>query len=152
MSLVTVARSRQLLIDRARSLAQRPHTWPVTPRFDPTRRWYARIATSDDAEAWLLTWLPGQHTDWHDHGDSAGAFVVVSGRITEELPGPRGKDFATGSGRSFGVRHVHRVANNGVDPAITIHVYAPALTAMTRYEIASGVLRASAVQRAGRDW
>ena len=34
-------------------------------------------------EAWLLTWLPGQGTDWHDHGGSAGAFVVVQGALVE---------------------------------------------------------------------
>jgi mannose-6-phosphate isomerase-like protein (cupin superfamily) len=152
MSLLAAPPSQRLLIDRARFLAKRPHTWPVPPHFEPTRRWYARIAAGDDAEAWLLTWLPGQHTDWHDHGDSAGAFVVVSGCITEELPGLPGRDFAAGSGRSFGVRHVHRVANHGIDPSVTIHVYAPALTAMTRYEIAFGVLKATAVQRAGSDW
>jgi mannose-6-phosphate isomerase-like protein (cupin superfamily) len=152
MSVLAVTSSPRVLFERARYLSSRPHEWPVVPRFEPTRRWYARIAADEHAEAWLLSWLPGQHTDWHDHGESAGAFVVVAGRVTEEVLGCPGRHFDAGSGRGFGVRHVHRVANTGPEPAVTLHVYAPALTSMTRYELVAGALHASEVQRAGSAW
>ena len=32
-----------------------------------------------------MSWLPGQQTDRHDHGDAAGAFTVVSGSLTEHV-------------------------------------------------------------------
>ena len=48
--------------------------WPFAPRFDPTQRWYQRLATADDHEAWVLTWLPGQGTDLHDHGGGGASF------------------------------------------------------------------------------
>jgi hypothetical protein len=64
--------------------AASPEQWPVAPRFNPVDRWYHRLAVADDHEVWLLTWLPGQGTDLHDHGGSAGAFLVSGGTLTEE--------------------------------------------------------------------
>ena len=50
---------------------------------DPVDRYYVRLARQREFEAWLLTWLPGQGTDWHDHGGSAGAFMTLRGVLTE---------------------------------------------------------------------
>jgi hypothetical protein len=135
-----------------------PARWPVHPEFDPVDRWYTRLAMTDDHEAWLLTWLPGQCTALHDHGGSAGAFTVVEGYLTEDTP-TRGAEvtlatrgYGTGATRPFGPRHVHRMANSGTVPAVSVHVYSPALTHMTRYALADGALRPRTVERAGRDW
>src|SRR5689334_12555080 len=46
------------LLDLARRYATEPDEWAFAPRFDPTQRWYARLAVTDDHEVWLLTWLP----------------------------------------------------------------------------------------------
>lgn len=129
--------------------------WPVSPRFDPTDRWYARIAAAADHEVWLLTWLPGQETDLHDHGGSAGAFVVVAGALTEQtVSGGRLVDagLPAGTYRRFGASHVHRVRNTGSEPAISVHAYGPALRTMTRYELVQGRLRVAEVATAGRSW
>jgi hypothetical protein len=40
----------------------------------------------------------------------------------------------------------------GAVPAVSVHVYAPALTRMTRYELLDGVLHALAVERPGENW
>jgi hypothetical protein len=133
-------------------------TWAVTPRFDPVRRWYARLAGTDDHEGWLLTWLPGQATDLHDHGGSAGAFTVLDGRLTEQLPIGRAdvrliqRRYGAATTRTFGPRHVHRIVNTGTTPAVSLHVYAPALTRMTRYALVNGRLEVTGVERAGTDW
>jgi predicted metal-dependent enzyme (double-stranded beta helix superfamily) len=141
---------------RARELAARPNDWPLAPRFDPVRRWYYRLVADPVAEAWLLTWLPGQGTDLHDHGGSSGAFVVVSGALTEETMaatgGLTGARLAAGAGRRFGPHHVHRIANTSSRPAISLHVYGPALTIMTQYELTAGGLTVTTVDRAGQDW
>jgi hypothetical protein len=132
--------------------------WPVPPRFAADRRWYARIGRSHDHEAWLLTWLPGQHTDLHDHGGSAGAFAVLDGRLTEQLPIGRDevrlidRGYRTGAVRPFGPRHVHRIVNTDPVPAVSLHVYAPALSRMTRYELSGGRLLVTSVEREGADW
>ena len=67
----------------ATRLAGQHALWEPLVRYDPISRYYARLASEPDFEAWLLTWLPGQGTEWHDHGGSAGAFVVVRGELTE---------------------------------------------------------------------
>lgn len=153
---VTMRRSDLVLV--ARRLAAEPRRWPIRPVFDPTSRWYARLATRDDYEAWLLTWLPGQATDLHDHGGSAGVFLVLEGALTEQVPaGDRvaelwSRRYAARATRSFSAHHIHRIVNEGSVPAVSLHVYAPALARMTRYAVADGALRAVATDRAGSDW
>ncbi|MER7003331.1 cysteine dioxygenase family protein [Dactylosporangium sp. NPDC000555] len=155
MSVVTTVTRATDLLSLARAYAAAPDDWPFAPRFDPARRWYGRLALADDHEVWLLTWLPGQATDLHDHGGSAGAFTVFSGAVVEQTV--HGGELAntvhaTGEGRRFGAHHVHRIVNNGTRPAVTVHVYGPALTAMTRYRLHDGRLSVESVTRAGADW
>jgi predicted metal-dependent enzyme (double-stranded beta helix superfamily) len=147
------------LLAVAEQYAARPDDWPVAVRFDPQHRWYARFAQHPDHEVWLLSWLPGQATDLHDHGGSAGAFVVVSGTLTESTVVRRGggsalRDVAwpAGRGHQFGAHHVHRVANLGNTPAVSVHAYGPALRAMTRYRFEGGTLALESITRAGADW
>lgn len=150
----TVARAADLL-----SIAQRhaadPDAWPFAPRFDPARRWYTRLDVAGDHEVWLLTWLPGQGTDLHDHGGSAGAFTVVSGELVEQTV--RGGElvssaYGPGEGHRFGAHFVHRIVNASDRPAVTVHAYGPALTAMTRYRLHDGRLSVESVTSAGNDW
>ena len=144
----------------ARRYADDPAGWPLAPRFSAASRWYARIGGDSTHEAWLLTWLPGQATDLHDHGGSAGAFVIVTGALTEQIvqvdqPSPvvpREVTLTAGAARAFGARHVHRIVNAGTVPAISLHVYAPALREMTRYRIEKGALSVAVVEKAGVDW
>lgn len=138
--------------------AATPDQWPVAPRFNPMDRWYHRLAEEADYEVWLLTWLPGQGTDLHDHGGSAGAFQVLSGSLTEDTVTPgtpariTARELGEGAGRRFGTRHIHRITNRSTRPAISIHVYGPALTTMTRYRIGAGGLDVVTVEKAGVRW
>ncbi|MFJ8578169.1 cysteine dioxygenase [Micromonospora sp. NPDC093277] len=132
-----------------------PAGWPVRLRFDPTERWYARLAAGDGPEVWALSWLPGQGTDLHDHGGSSGAFRVVVGTLTEETVRDgrlRPHRLDAGAGRRFGARHVHVVTNRGDRPAVSVHVYRPALRHMTRYRLVAGQLVVADVARAGVAW
>jgi hypothetical protein len=132
-----------------------PESWPVAVRFDPIDRWYARIAATVEQEVWLLTWLPGQETDLHDHGGSGGGFVVASGALTEEtvVGGQlRTAVLDVGNGRQFGARYVHRVGNRGDQPAVSVHVYRPELRRITRYRLEGGQLRVADVVEAGVAW
>jgi hypothetical protein len=139
--------------------AAAPALWPVAPRFTAAERWYHRIGVEPDHEVWLLTWLPGQGTDMHDHGGSAGAFHVLSGTLTEDTvaeggPGVRitARELGEGAGRRFGSRHIHRITNRSGRPAVSIHVYGPALATMTRYRITDGALEVATVEQAGVQW
>lgn len=155
----TAVRTRVDHLEIARHFARNPQSWPVEPQFDSTNRWYACLADDPDAQIWLLTWLPGQGTDLHDHGGSAGAFMVVSGAITETTVTAHryGNEItddviAAGHGRRFGANHVHQMTNTGRSPAISLHVYGPALESMNRYELAGRRLRHIATDRAGVTW
>ena len=137
-----------------------PDSWPVAPRFNAVDRWYHRLAQEPDHEVWLLTWLPGQGTDLHDHGGSAGAFTVLSGSLTEDTvaTGADGaaritaRELGEGAGRRFGTRHIHRITNRSSRPAISIHAYGPALTTMTRYRVGETGLDVVTVEKAGVQW
>jgi hypothetical protein len=112
------------------------------------------------AQIWLLSWLPAQGTDLHDHGSSAGAFAVAGGTLTERVvagrPGEPVReavtDLAAGRVRSFGSHYVHQVVNSLPEPAVSVHVYAPALRWMNTYRVEQGALVRTGTERAGVDW
>lgn len=105
--------------------------WRHLLRYDPDERFSALIDSSGGQEVWLLGWLPGQHTDLHDHAQASGAFTVVSGSLAETVArrAPDGRAvtelhaLTAGQSRVFGPGYVHQVRNDGPDPAISIHVY-----------------------------
>ena len=92
---------------------------------------------------------------------SAGALAVIEGTLDEATPvSPTGwqthqtveRRLPAGTVRSFGQRHVHDVVNSAAAPAISLHVYSPALSTMSRYRLVDGRLVTTSVERAGRDW
>ena len=134
-------------------IAEHPGQWLSLVRYDPVRRWYQRLARDEDHEIWLLSWLPGQHTGFHDHGTSAGAFAVARGFLVERAasggrPEPTGRALAPGAVRSFGPAYAHDVRNESAWPAVSIHAYSPPLSSMRRYGIAAdGVLQTTGEDR-----
>jgi len=149
-------------LDRARlglivgALATDPGRWHGPACFDAGRRWFRRLELADDYEVWLLSWLPGQNTGFHDHGRAAGAFAVAQGRVSERTVAGSGlvrqRTYAAGRVRAFGSRHVHDVVNDFAGPAVTVHAYSPPLTAMRRYELTQTGLVHVGTDRAERDW
>ena len=136
-------------------LAASPQRWLHLVEYDPARRWYQRLLREEDREVWLLSWLPGQRTGFHDHGRSAGAFTVVQGCLRERTA-PRGRPEAAGatllpgSVRSFGPRYVHDVGNESAAPAVSVHAYSPPLTTMDRFDVSGGRLVRAAAETAGQ--
>jgi len=108
----------------ARAFAADRTRWGHLLRYDPDERFAALVESTEEQEVWLMSWLPGQETDRHDHGDAAGAFTVVSGTLTEHVL-HRGTVLALSPGqtRVFGPGYAHQVRNLGPDPAVTLHVY-----------------------------
>jgi hypothetical protein len=81
----------------------------------------------------------------HDHGDSAGAFTVVSGELTEAVWDPTvghvvERSVATGDAVAFGTSYVHDVRNVGIQTAVSVHAYSPPLTTMSFYDVVGGEL------------
>ena len=57
-----------------------------------------------------------------------------------------------GTLRSFGSRHIHEVANRGVEPAVSVHVYAPSLVEMHQYQVRGDLLHVVNSQLVGVNW
>jgi len=103
----------------------------------PERRWWARLGLTEGVELWLLSWLPGQGTEPHDHGGSAGSFTVLTGRLREDYRYPAGPIRsavrATGDALGFGSGRAHQVRNEFDLPAATVHAYSPPLVPTREY-------------------
>ena len=140
-----------------RRLTAAPAEWVTRVRLDPEGRWYERIACDEGFEVWLISWLPGQATGFHDHGGSAGAFGVVWGALDERVvprtgAGTLANRVVAGEIRAFGPRYVHDVRNSATSSvAVSVHAYSPPLSAMTRYDLTSGGLAVVGTEGAG-DW
>lgn len=129
------------LAAQVRRLIETPADWVTRVRLDPEGRWYEQIPLTDRCELWLISWLPGQSTGFHDHGGANGAFGVVWGQLDEHLVPRRGaaspvRAVPAGRVRSFGQHHVHDVRNSSASSvAVSVHAYSPPLSAMTRYHL-----------------
>ncbi|WP_020671137.1 cysteine dioxygenase [Amycolatopsis nigrescens] len=118
-------------------------SWRDLLRYDPDQRFSVLVDADHDQEIWLMSWLPGQHTDLHDHAQAAGAFTVVSGGLRETVArvAPDGRavtethSLGAGQSRVFGPGYVHEVRNDGPDPAVSVHVYRQGGRAMRSYRL-----------------
>lgn len=120
----------------ARGLAAGSAPWESSIRNAPAERRYELLLSTEAYDAWLIHWPVGTGLDAHDHGDSAGAFAVVSGVLEEDTvtnAGPVTRNLHEGDAVWFGVDHVHAVANRGHVAATSVHVYSPPLRTMEFY-------------------
>jgi rhodanese-related sulfurtransferase len=109
--------------------------WMDKVRLRAEGRWYERLYHGPDYDVWVISWLPGQSTGFHDHGASSGAFVVATGILEEHRPGERARVIHPGKPRAFGADYTHDVRNVSLAPAISIHAYSPPLNEMNEYEL-----------------
>lgn len=113
----------------ARSIAEDRASWEHLVQYDATTRWYHRLRTGPGYEVWLLSWVPGQGSGHHGHGDSSGVLTVLDGELTEHSArGPL--SLGPGSQRVFAPGYAHEVVNDTLDGAVSLHVYFPGLTEM----------------------
>jgi hypothetical protein len=138
------------LVEQARLFAAQVAAG-LCPRveYDAENRWHQRLYRDRQVDIWLISWLPSQGTQLHDHGGSAGAFAVLSGRLDEAVyrHDPASGSLteyrrSSGTAIGFGPRYVHDVRNVSDAPAVSVHAYSPPLSSMTYYDVAeAGELR-----------
>jgi len=109
--------------------------WLDRVRLRTEHRWYERLYHGPDYDIWAISWMPGQSAGYHDHGESAGAFVVVTGILEEHRPGEPILVIEPGQPRAFGPDYAHDVRNLSLAPAVSIHAYSPPLSEMNEYEL-----------------
>jgi rhodanese-related sulfurtransferase/quercetin dioxygenase-like cupin family protein len=109
--------------------------WLDRVRLRAEGRWYERLYHGPEYDIWVISWLPGQSTGFHDHGASSGAFVVATGVLEERCVGEPAREIRPGELRSFGSDYKHDVRNDSLAPAVSIHAYSPPLDEMNEYEL-----------------
>ncbi len=136
----------------AASIAARPELWEQHACYDGDERHYYSLYRDANVDIWVLSWIPGNDTGWHDHDISSGAVAVTTGTVSEHnlavgSPGVE-TDVTAGNVFSFGPEHIHRMT--GKDPrSVSIHAYSPPLWRMGQYALGpGGVLRRVSVSYA----
>jgi hypothetical protein len=114
--------------------------------YDAEKRWHQRIYRDHRVDVWLISWLPTQGTQLHDHGGSAGAFTVVSGVLDEAsyvaaTGDLRDRRRGPGQGAAFGPHYIHDVRNLGAGPAVSVHAYSHPLISMNYYDVQDATLQ-----------
>ena len=111
----------------------------------PGERSFERVNIGPHFDIWVIRWGAASATALHDHGGSAGAFVVVEGRLVEYTPNPAGsgrrlrRDFRALDTRPMAASHIHTVVNETQAPATSVHLYSPPLVAMQHYDESPGI-------------
>src|ERR1700678_4603242 len=57
--------------------------WIERVRLRAEQRWYERLYHGPDYDIWVIGWLPGQSSCFHDRVDVSGALVVATGIVVE---------------------------------------------------------------------
>jgi hypothetical protein len=119
-------------------LAADPEAWAHLVRHDPTQRVFEQVLDEPEVEAWLICWMPGHDTGFHDHDLSSGAVTVVAGAVLEERLGigtATSGIYLAGETFDFTSSEIHRVVHSGTAPAVTLHAYSPRLRRLGAYAV-----------------
>jgi hypothetical protein len=134
------------LEDVARRIAERPELWEPLVRVDSERRRFELVYEDDRMDAWVLSWMPGQGTGFHDHYISGVGLSVAAGGVREDQlvygTSHLALHLRSGDTRQGGPGYIHRVTHDEGEPAVTIHVYSPRLDWVGQYRLDdNGVVR-----------
>ena len=120
------------LEDIAREIADAHGLWEPLVHADAERRRYELVYEDDRMDAWILSWMPGQGTGFHDHYISGVGLCVASGCVQEDLmvygraPQSRSCRPATRARAAPATSIASRTTR--ACPAVTVHVYSPGST------------------------
>lgn len=102
------------------------------------------VFANDRLEAIVIHLPPGAATAVHDHGVSVGCAIVAEGRMTNEeyrfgedgalrLEAARKHERGQLAPSPAGI--IHRMRNDEAQRLVSLHVYAPPLRGMNRYDV-----------------
>jgi predicted metal-dependent enzyme (double-stranded beta helix superfamily) len=133
----------------ASAIRDRPELWEPLLVVDPARRRYRLLFEDERTDIWVLCWMPGQSTGFHDHAGSDVGIAIASGMIVERqlrLPtGATALELRPGDTRQGPAGYIHSVAHGEGAPAVSIHCYSPPLMQVGQYRVdPQGVLRRDA--------
>ncbi len=131
------------------AIRDRPELWEPLLVVDAHRRRYRLLYEDERTEIWVLCWMPGQSTGFHDHDRSDVGIAIARGMIIERqlrLPtGATALELQPGDTRQGPAGYIHSVAHGAGAPAVSIHCYSPPLMKVGQYRVdPEGVLRRDA--------
>ena len=122
-----------------RRIADRPDLWRPLVVVDRDRRRYELLFEDDRVDIWVLSWMPGQRTGFHDHDRSGVGLVCAQGELDEGSlaigAAAQTIRMAPGVSRSGPGGYVHAVAHHAGKPAVSIHAYSPPLICVGQYRV-----------------
>src|SRR5690606_27862615 len=118
-------------VDALEQLVQRiaadASLWEPLKVVDPLRRRYRLLYEDDRVDVWVLSWMDGQATGFHDHDVSGVGLACAAGSVVErQMLLPSGATSVTmrpGDSRQGPPGYIHSVSHDDGAPAITIHAY-----------------------------
>jgi hypothetical protein len=130
------------LVDLVGRIAATPEIWRPLVVVDRERRRYELLYEDDRVDVWVLSWMPGQRTGFHDHDRSSVGLVCAQGVLDEgslSLGGDaESVRMSEGVSRSGPGGYIHAVAHHAGEPAVSIHAYSPLLTCVGQYRAGPG--------------
>jgi len=126
----------------AASVGAEPELWRNLVRADRDQRVYESLLEDEYLAVWLICWMDGHDTGFHDHDRSSGAVAVVQGALREERlrfgAPPATEVVAAGQAFDFAATDIHRVVHAAGEPAVSVHAYSPPLDRMGSYVVEPG--------------
>jgi Cysteine dioxygenase type I len=129
----------QELVGVSQSVADRRDLWEPLVIADGGRRRYRLLFEDDRIDVWVLCWMPGQGTGFHDHDVSSVGIAVASGMVVERqmlLPsGATRLELHPGDTRQGPPGYIHSAGWGAGEPAVSIHSYSPPLLQVGQYKV-----------------
>jgi hypothetical protein len=131
------------------AIRDRPELWEPLLIVDAKRRRYRLLFEDERTDIWVLCWMPGQSTGFHDHDVSDVGIAIGRGMVIERqlrLPtGATAQELRLGHTRQGPAGYIHSIAHGEGVPAVSIHCYSPPLMKVGQYSVdEDGVLRRNA--------
>ena len=125
------------LVELVQRIAAAPELWEPLVVVDSERRRYELLYEDEHVDVWVLSWMPGQRTGFHDHDRSRVGLVCAQGILRESSlaigHAAETIEMTTGVSRSGPGGYIHAVAHQAGEPAVSIHAYSPPLTCVGQY-------------------
>jgi predicted metal-dependent enzyme (double-stranded beta helix superfamily) len=118
-------------------IARRDDLWRPLVVIDRERRRYQLLYEDRWIDIWVLSWMPGQRTGFHDHDRSGVGLCCAQGALDEGMLVLGGRAapirLPAGGSRNGPGGYIHSVAHVAGEPAVSIHAYSPPLMVVGQY-------------------
>jgi len=134
-------------------IAAAPGAWSDLVRISAARRGFEQLWRDGHVDIWVITWMSGHDTGFHDHDVSSGAVAVVEVEFVKERlvlgGGTIARRHAVCAAFDFDASHVHRMHQEAGRATVSIHAYSPPLWRMGTYAVdPDGTLRRTSISYA----